>query len=181
MIIYHNKNISLCIIIFTLITSVTAIIFVSFNLYQNCVDYPIVYLSFCIILVTSLVTDMTLTGVYLGYSVFLRYRFGKILNICRIDFSGNSNDLKNIYFSFEHNNVNKALPIEIGLYEDLNYAMYVSLVMAVTEVIIFILLILYFAFNCYRYTFISLKNESGNIVKSRKRKKRDLMELVKMI
>ena len=178
---YHNKNISLCIIIFTLITSVTAIIFVSFNLYQNCVDYPIVYLSFCIILVTSLVTDMTLTGVYLGYSVFLRYRFGKILNICRIDFSGNSNNLKNIYFSFEHNNVNKALPIEIGLYEDLNYAMYVSLVMAVTEVIILILLILYFAFNCYRYTFISLKNESGNVVKSRKRKKRDLMELVKMI
>lgn len=175
---YHNKNMAFSIIIFTLISSVTSIIFVSFNLYQNCVDYPTVYLIFSIILVASLVVDMILTGIYLGYCLYVRYFFSKIFNECRINFSGSISESNYLY---NQQTLNKALPMEIGLYEDLNFAMYVSLVMAITEVIIFILLIIYFAFNCYRYTFISLKNESGDLVKSRKRKKKDLMELVKMI
>ena len=179
---YHNKNMAFAIIIFTLISSVASIIFVSFNLYQNCVDYPIVYLTFCMILVGSLVVDMILTGIYLGYCLYVRYFFSKIFNECRIDFSGASKDSNKEYlYNFNQQTLNKALPMEIGLYEDLNFAMYVSIVMAATEVAIFILLIIYFAFNCYRYTFISLKNESGDLVKSRKRKKKDLMELVKMI
>ena len=179
---YHNKNMAFSIIIFTLISSVTSIIFVSFNLYQNCVDYPTIYLTFCIILVTSLIVDMILTGIYLGYCLYVRYFFSKIFNECRIDFSGVTKNINNQYlYNFNQQTLNKALPMEIGLYEDLNFAMYVSLAMAVTEVIIFILLIIYFAFYCYRYTFISLKNESGDLVKSRKRKKKDLMELVKMI
>jgi hypothetical protein len=179
---YHNKNMAFSIIIFTLISSVTSIIFVSFNLYQNCVDYPIVYLTFCIILVGSLVVDMILTGIYLGYCLYVRYFFSKIFNECRIDFSGLIRESNYQYlYNYNKQTLNKALPMEIGLYEDLNFAMYVSLVMAVTEVIIFILLVIYFAFNCYRYTFISLKNEGGDFVKSRKRKKKDLMELVKMI
>jgi len=180
---YHNKNMAFAIIIFTLISSVASIIFVSFNLYQNCVDYPIVYLTFCMILVGSLVVDMILTGIYLGYCLYVRYFFSKIFNECRIDFSGTSKDYSNkeYLYNFNQQTLNKALPMEIGLYEDLNFAMYVSIVMAATEVAIFILLIIYFAFNCYRYTFISLKNESGDLVKSRKRKKKDLMELVKMI
>jgi hypothetical protein len=179
---YHNKNMAFSIIIFTLISSVTSIIFVSFNLYQNCVDYPTVYLTFCIILVASLVIDMILTGIYLGYCLYVRYFFSKIFNECRIDFSGliRESNYQHLY-NYNQQTLNKALPMEIGLYEDLNFAMYVSLVMAVTEVIIFILLVIYFAFNCYRYTFISLKNEGGDFVKSRKRKKKDLMELVKMI
>lgn len=176
---YHNKNLSLCIVIFTLLTSVTAIIFVSFNLYQNCVDYPFVYLTFSLILVISLVSDATLTGVYLGFSVFLRNKFKKIFDECRIDFDGVSNSLNNNFYLYE--NYNKALPIENGLYEDLKYALYVSLIMFVTEIIILILLIIYFLFNCYRYTFISLKNERGNIIKSRKVEKKDLMDLVKML
>ena len=179
---YHNKNMAFSIIIFTLISSVTSIIFVSFNLYQNCVDYPTIYLTFCIILVGSLVVDMILTGIYLGYCLYVRYFFTKIFKECRIDFSAINRDSNYQHlYNYNQQTLNKALPMEIGLYEDLNFAMYVSLVMAVTEVIIFILLIIYFAFNCYRYTFISLKNESGDLVKSRKRKKKDLMELVKMI
>lgn len=179
---YHNKNMAFAIIIFTLISSVASIIFVSFNLYQNCVDYPIVYLTFCMILVGSLVVDMILTGIYLGYCLYVRYFFSKIFNECRIDFSGASKDSnQECLYNFNQQTLNKALPMEIGLYEDLHFAMYVSIVMAATEVAIFILLIIYFAFNCYRYTFISLKNESGDLVKSRKRKKKDLMELVKMI
>ena len=176
---YHNKNLSLSIVIFTLITSVTAIIFVSFNLYQNCVDYPLVYLTFSLILVISLVTDATLTGVYLGFSVYLRNIFKKILEECRIDFYGISNSFN--YNSFLNTNYNKALPIENGLYEDLKYVLYISLIMFVAEMIILILLIIYFLFNCYRYTFISLKNERGNIIKSRHVQKRDLMDLVKML
>ena len=176
---YHNKNIALSIVIFTLITSVTAVIFVSFNLYQNCVDYPFVFLSFCLILIISLVTDATLTGVYLGFSVYIKTHFKKILDECKIDFNGISNTIN--YNPFFVSNYNKALPIEIGLYEDLNYVFYISLIMFVTEIVILILLILYFIFNCYRYTFISLKNERGNIIKSRKVQKRDLMDLVKML
>ena len=179
---YHNKNLALSIIIFTLITSVTAVIFVSFNLYQNCVDYPSVYLTFSLILVISLVVDMILTGIYLGYCFYLKHYFGKIFNECRIDFSGLSNQLNNNNnYNYNYNTSNKALPIEIGLYEDLNFVLYVSLVMAITEVIVLILIIIYFVFNCYRYTFLTLKNESGEIIKSRKRKKKDLMDLVKMI
>ena len=178
---YHNKNLALSIIIFTLITSVTAVIFVSFNLYQNCVDYPSVYLTFSLILVISLVVDMILTGIYLGYCFYLKHYFGKIFNECRIDFSGLSNQMNNNNYYYNYHSSNKALPIEIGLYEDLIFVLYVSLVMAITEVIVLILIILYFVFNCYRYTFLTLKNESGEIIKSRKRKKKDLMDLVKMI
>jgi hypothetical protein len=174
---YHNKNIALSIIVFTLITSVTAVIFVSFNLYQNCVDYPTVFLIFSIILVSSLVIDMTLTGVYLGYSYYLKYSLGRILNECRIDFYGQSNQ----YNYYNYYSYNKALPIEIGLYEDLNYVVYLSLVMTITEVVVLILIIIYFIFNCYRYTFVALRNESGQLIKTRKRKKKDLMDLVKMI
>ena len=177
---YHNKNLALSIIVFTLITSVTSVIFLSFNLYQSCVEYPLVYLTFSIILVTGLITDLTLTGVYFGYCCYLKQYFAKILNECRIDFSMSSNQINNNFFYF-YQSANKALPIEIGLYEDLDYVLYVSLVMIITEVIILILLIIYFIFNCYRYTFISLKNESGEIIKSRKRRKKDLMDLVKMI
>ena len=178
---YHNKNLALSIIVFTLITSVTSVIFLSFNLYQSCVDYPLVYLTFCIILVIGLVTDLTLTGVYFGYCCYLKQYFGKILNECRIDFSWPSNQINNNYNNYFYQSANKALPIEIGLYEDLNFVLYVSLVMMITEVLILILLIIYFIFNCYKYTFISLKNESGEIIKSRKRRKKDLMDLVKMI
>ena len=179
----HNKNIALSIIVFSLITSVTAVIFVSFNLYQSCVEYPMVYLTFCLILVISLVTDLTLSGVYLGYAGYLKHYLGKILNECRIDFSGASNTLyKDYNFNlYNYNSYNKALPIEIGLFEDLDYSFYVSLFTVITEVVILILLVIYFIFNCYKYTFISLKNESGNIIKSRRRKKKDLMDLVKMI
>ena len=177
---YHNKNMALSIIVFTLITSVTNVIFVSFNLYQSCVDYPLVYLTFCIILVTGLITNLTLTAVYFGYCCYLKKYLGKIYNECRIDFSWTSNTINNFY-NFNYQSANKALPIEIGLYEDLNFVFYVSLVMVITEFVILILLIIYFAFNCYRYTFISLKNESGDIIKSRKRRKKDLMDLVKMI
>ena len=177
---YHNKNMALSIIVFTLITSVTNVIFVSFNLYQSCVDYPLVYLTFCIILVTGLITNLTLTAVYFGYCGYLKKYLGKIYNECRIDFSWPSNTINNFY-NFNYQSANKALPIEIGLYEDLNFVFYVSLVMVITEFVILILLIIYFAFNCYRYTFISLKNESGDIIKSRKRRKKDLMDLVKMI
>ena len=177
---YHNKNLSLCIVIFTLISSVTAIILVSFNLYQNCVDSPFVYLTFSSILMISLVVDATLTGVFLGFSVYLRNYFGKIFDECRIDFYGASNDV-NYNQGLNNINYNKALPIEIGLYEDLKYVFYVSLIMFVTEMIILILMIIYFLFNCYRYTFISLKNERGNIIKSRRVQKRDLMDLVKML
>ena len=53
--------------------------------------------------------------------------------------------------------------------------------MFAAEIIILILLILYFIFNCYRYTFISLKNERGNIINSKRVQKRDLMDLVKML
>ena len=130
---YHNKNLSLCIVIFTLLTSVTAIIFVSFNLYQNCVDYPFVYLTFCLILVISLVSDATLTGVYLGFSVFLRNKFKKIFDECRIDFDGVSYSFNNNYYLY--GNFNKVLPVENGLYEDLKYVLYVSLIMFVTEMI----------------------------------------------
>ena len=175
---YHNKNLALSIVVFTLITSVTAVIFVSFNLYQNCVDYPFVYLTFSLILIISLVTDATLTGVYLGFSVHLKNYFKNIFDECRIDFDGISNNYNPSFFI---GNYKKALPIEIGLYDDLNYVLYISLIMLVTELIILILLIIYFIFNCYRYTFISLKNESGNIIKSRKVQKRDLMDLVKML
>ena len=178
---YHNKNIALSIIIFSLATSITAVIFVSFNLYKNCVDYPIVYLTFCIILVISLITDLTLAGVYLGYCSYLKYYFGKIFNECRIDFSGESNKLYNQYNYFNYNSSNKALPMEIGLYDDLNFVFYVSLVMVIDQSVILILLILYFIFNCYRYTFISLRNESGELIQSRRRQKKDLMALVKMI
>ena len=179
----QNKNISLSIIVFSLITSVTAVIFVSFNLYQNCVEYPMVYLTFCLILIISLVTDLTLSGVYLGYAGYLKHYFGKILNECRIDFSGASNSLyKNYNFNLlNYQSYNKALPIEIGLFEDLDYSFYVALFTVIDEVVILILLVIYFIFNCYRYTFISLKNESGDIIKSRRRKKKDLMDLVKMI
>ena len=178
---YHNKNMALSIIIFSLATSITAVIYVSFNLYQSCIDYPLVYLSFSIILVVSLLTDLTLSGVYLGYCVYLKYYFGKILNECRIDYSGDSNKInkQNNYFNFHSSN--KALPMEIGLYEDLDFVLYVSLVLVITEVVILILLIIYFAFNCYRYTFLALRNESGDIIKSRRRRKKDLMDLVKMI
>ena len=176
---YHNKNIALSIVVFTLITTVTAIIFISFNLYQNCVDYPLVYLTFSLILVISLITDTFLTGIYLGFSVYLKNYFNKILNECRIDFDGISNDYN--YNPFFGNNYNKALPIETELYEDLNYVFYISLIMFVAEIIILILLIIYFIFNCYRYTFISLKNESGNIIDAKKVQKRDLMDLVKML
>ena len=176
---YHNKNLALSIVVFTLVTSVTAIIFVSFNLYQNCVEYPLVYLVFSIILVVSLITDLTLTCVYFGFTVYLRNNFEKIFNECRIDFSGAS--MKNSNNPFFINSYKKALPLEIGLNDDLNYIFYISLIMLITEVIILILLILYFAFNCYRYTFISLKNERGNVLKSRKVHKRDLMDLVKML
>ena len=176
---YHNKNIALSIVVFTLITTVTAMIFVSFNLYQNCVDYPLVYLTFSLILIISLITDTALTGIYLGFSVYLRNYFNKILNECRIDFDGVSNNYN--YNPFYRNNYNKALPIETGLYEDLNYVLYISLIMFVAEIIILILLILYFIFNCYRYTFISLKNERGNIINSKRVQKRDLMDLVKML
>ena len=176
---YHNKNIALSIVVFTLITTVTAMIFISFNLYQNCVDYPLVYLTFSLILIISLITDTALTGIYLGFSVYLRNYFNKILNECRIDFDGISKNYN--YNPFYGNNYNKALPIETGLYEDLNYVLYISLIMFVAEIIIVILLILYFIFNCYRYTFISLKNERGNIINSKRVQKRDLMDLVKML
>ena len=176
---YHNKNIALSIVVFTLITTVTAIIFISFNLYQNCVDYPLVYLTFSLILEISLITDTFLTGIYLGFSVYLKNYFNKILNECRIDFDGISNDYN--YNPFFSNNYNKALPIETELYEDLNYVFYISLIMFVAEIIILILLIIYFIFNCYRYTFISLKNERGNIIDAKKVQKRDLMDLVKML
>ena len=176
---YHNKNISLTIVVFTLLTSVTAIIFVSFNLYQNCVEYPFVYLTFSLILIVSLVTDTTLTGVYLGFCIYLRKYFKNIFEECRIDFYGISDNLN--YNPYLNVNYNKALPIEIGLYEDLKYVLYISLIMFATEIIILILLVIYFLFNCYRYTFISLKNERGNIIKSRKFQKRDLMDLVKML
>ena len=176
---YHNKNISLSIVIFTLITSVTAVIFVSFNLYQNCVEYPFVYLTFSLILIISLITDATLTGVYLGFSVYLKNHFNKIYDECRIDFDGISNTIN--YNTLFVGNYNKALPIEIGMKEDLYYVFYISLIMFVTEIVILILLILYFVFNCYRYTFVSLKNERGNVIKSRKVQKRDLMDLVKML
>ena len=178
---HQNKNIALSIIIFTLATSITAVVFVSFNLYKNCVDYPIVYLTFCIILVISLITDLTLTGVYLGYCAYLKHYFGKIFNECRIDYSGESNRLYNQYNYFNYNSYNKALPMEIGLYDDLNFVFYVSLVMVIAQSVILILLILYFIFNCYRYTFISLRNESGELIQSRRRQKKDLMALVKMI
>ena len=178
---YHNKNMALSIIIFSLATSITAIIYVSFNLYQSCIDYPLVYLTFSIILVVSLLTDLTLSGVYLGYCVYLKYYFGKILNECRIDYSGDSNIIKNQYNFFNYHSTNKALPMEIGLYEDLDFVLYVSLVLVITEVVILILLIIYFAFNCYRYTFLTLRNESGDIIKTRRRRKKDLMDLVKMI
>ena len=179
---YHNKNMALSIIIFSLATSITAIIYVSFNLYQSCIDYPLVYLTFSIILVVSLLTDLTLSGVYLGYCVYLKYYFGKILNECRIDYSGDSNNIiKNQYNFFNYHTSNKALPMEIGLYEDLDFVLYVSLVLVITEVVILILLIIYFAFNCYRYTFLALRNESGDIIKTRRRRKKDLMDLVKMI
>ena len=127
----------------------------------------------------SLVVDATLTGVFLGFSVYLKNYFGKIFNECRIDFDGISNSLN--YNQGINANYNKALPVEIGLYEDLKYVFYVSLIMFVTEMIILILMIIYFLFNCYRYTFISLKNERGNIIKSRRVQKRDLMDLVKML
>ena len=130
-------------------------------------------------MVISLVSDATLTGVYLGFTVFLRNKFKKIFDECRIDFDGVSNSLNNHFYLY--GNYNKALPIENGLYEDLKYTLYVSLIMFVTEMIILILLIIYFLFNCYRYTFISLKNERGNIIKSRKVQKKDLMDLVKML
>ena len=179
---YHNKNMALSIIIFSLATSITAIIYVSFNLYQSCIDYPLVYLIFSIILVVSLLTDLTLSGVYLGYCVYLKYYFGKILNECRIYYSGDSNNIiKNQYNFFNYHTSNKALPMEIGLYEDLDFVLYVSLVLVITEVVILILLIIYFAFNCYRYTFLTLRNESGDIIKTRRRRKKDLMDLVKMI
>ena len=71
--------------------------------------------------------------------------------------------------------------MEIGLYDDLNFVFYVSLVMVIDQSVILILLILYFIFNCYRYTFISLRNESGELIQSRRRQKKDLMALVKMI
>ena len=177
---YHNKKISLCIVIFTLISSVSAIILVSFNLYQNCVDSPFVYLTFSSILIISLVVDATLTGIFLGFSVYLKNHFGKIFDECRIDFYGASNSI-NYNQGLNNINYNKALPVEIGLYEDLKYVFYVSLIMFVTEMIILILMIIYFLFNCYRYTFISLKNERGNIIKSRRVQKRDLMDLVKML
>ena len=128
----------------------------------------------------SLVVDATLTGVFLGFSVYLRNYFGKIFDECRIDFDGISNSL-NYNQGINANYNNKALPVEIGLYEDLKYVFYVSLIMFVTEMIILILMIIYFLFNCYRYTFISLKNERGNIIKSRRVQKRDLMDLVKML
>lgn len=178
---YHNKNIAFSIIFFSLGSSVTAVIFVSFNLYQSCVDYPIIFLTFCIILIFCLLIDLALSGFYLGYCLYLKYYFDKILNECRIDFSGSSNEINNQFNFFNYKSYNKALPIEIGLYEDLMFVLYVSLVMIITLVVILILLILYFAFNCYRYTFISLRNESGDIVKSRRRRKKDLMDLVKMI
>ena len=179
---YHNKNMALSIIIFSLATSITAIIYVSFNLYQSCIDYPLVYLTFSIILIVSLLTDLTLSGVYLGYCVYLKYYFEKILNECRIDYSGDSNNIiKNQYNFFNYHTSNKALPMEIGLYEDLDFVLYVSLVLVITEVVILILLIIYFAFNCYRYTFLTLRNESGDIIKTRRRRKKDLMDLVKMI
>ena len=178
---YHNKNLAFSIIIFSMAASITAVIFVSFNLYQSCVDYPIVFLTFCIILIFCLLIDLTLSGVYLGYCLYLKYYFDKILNECRIDFSGFSNQIDNKYNFFNYKSYNKALPIEIGLYDDLMFVLYVSLIMVITLVVILILLIIYFAFNCYRYTFISLRNESGDIVKSRRRQKKDLMDLVKMI
>ena len=178
---YHNKNMALSIIIFSLATSITAIIYVSFNLYQSCIDYPMVYLTFSIILVTCLITDLTLSGVYLGYCIYLKYYFAKILNECRNDFSSYSNTINKQYNFFNSHSSNKALPMEIGLYEDLDFVLYVSLALVITEVVILILLIIYFAFNCYRYTFLSLRNESGDIIKSRRRRKKDLMDLVKMI
>ena len=176
---YHNKNLSLSIVVFTLLTSVTSIIFVSFNLYQNCVDYPLIYLTFSLILTISLIIDATLTGVYMGFCIYLRNLFNKIFEECRIDFGDLSTQIN--YNSFINTNYNKALPIEIGLNEDLQYVFYMSLIMFLTEMIILILLIIYFLFNCYRYTFVSLKNERGNIIKSRQVQKRDLMDLVKML
>ena len=178
---YHNKNIALSIIVFTLITTVTAVIFVSFNLYQNCVDYPTVYLSFSIILVSSLVINMTLTGVYLGYSYYLQVNLGKIFSECRIDYQGESLKADTANYYYNYRSYNKALPIEIGLYEDLNYVVNVSLALAITEVVVLILIVLYFVFNCYRYTFVALRNESGELIRTKKRKKKDLMDLVKMI
>ena len=177
---YHNKNIALSIIVFTLITSVTAVIFVSFNLYQSCVEYPLVYLSFCIILVVSLICDLTLSGIYFGYCSYLKYYFGKIFNECRINFSGATNNY-NQYNFFNYHSSNKALPMEIGLFDDLNFVFYVSLVMVIDEAVILILLVIYFIFNCYRYTFIALRNQSGDIITARRRQKKDLMALIKMI
>ena len=69
------------------------------------------------ILVISLVSDATLTGVYLGFTVFLRNKFKKIFDECRIDFDGISNNYNPSFFI---GNYKKALPIEIGLYDDLD-------------------------------------------------------------
>ena len=115
----------------------------------------------------------------MGFCIYLRNLFNKIFEECRIDFGDLSTQIN--YNSFINTNYNKALPIEIGLNEDLQYVFYMSLIMFLTEMIILILLIIYFLFNCYRYTFVSLKNERGNIIKSRQVQKRDLMDLVKML
>ena len=137
-------------------------------------------MTFSSILIISLVVDATLTGIFLGFSVYLKNHFGKIFDECRIDFYGASNSI-NYNQGLNNINYNKALPVEIGLYEDLKYVFYVSLIMFITEMIILILMIIYFLFNCYRYTFITLKNERGNVIKSRRVQKRDLMDLVKML
>ena len=71
--------------------------------------------------------------------------------------------------------------MEIGLFDDLNFVFYVSLVMVIDEAVILILLVIYFIFNCYRYTFIALRNQSGDIITARRRQKKDLMALIKMI
>ena len=155
---YHNKNIALTIIIFTLASSVISIIFISFNMYRGCVDYPIVYLTFSIILVTCMLVDMIMSGIYLGFCIYLRKNMEKILSECRIDFSGKYSGSN--YYMINYNNNNKSLPIEVGLYEDLKYVLIIIIIMAVFEVVIFIMIIIYFCCNCYKYTFITLENVS---------------------
>ena len=155
---YHNKNIALTIIVFTVMTSVISIIFISFNMYRGCIDYPCFYLTFCIILSICLIVDMVMTGIYLGFCLYVRYFMEKILFECRVNFSG-IYDNSNCYM-INYNNNNKSLPIEIGLYEDLKYVLFIIIIMAAFEIVVFILIIIYFCCNCNKYTFIKLERVS---------------------
>ena len=148
----HLRRFSLVLSIFSLAIFVIGIIFLIFRLCNNCVDSSIIYFFFSCFLFICLIVSMTMSGLYLGFSLNTYLYLNKFNKYCQTNYSTSNNG----------NNIEKknmALPLEIGLLNDLYNVIMLCVFTIILELLIFIFLIIYYCNNCYEHKLVFITPE----------------------